>query len=366
MSKILVLHWGRTAAGPALTLKLAQELIADGRHEVAVSYSGQADLVDEFRELPCPRYEVQTWSSARGVPRAFLSMPLVVRGLRRFMKEHGITTTLVPMEQPMQSLAAWSFRANGARYVHFMHDASLHPGEQSVVVAGLRRLHLKPVQEMVVFSSAVRDATIENWQKDPSRVHLTDLPPMFSAPEGQGDRTLSAGKDVVCGMFGRAVEYKGFDIAVDAVAALRAEGRRVQLRLVGKGVTEFVPEKYRDEPWLHLEDRWIADDEITGLIGSFDVLLLPYREASQSGVLVESAALGVPSVVTPVGGLPEQLKSLEAGEVADSVDPAAVALAIKKLVGDSAHYAHVAARARVKASGPQAWARLLEDLEPLL
>ena len=124
MSKILVLHWGRTAAGPALTLKLAQELIADGRHEVAVSYSGQADLVDEFRELPCPRYEVQTWSSARGVPRAFLSMPLVVRGLRRFMKEHGITTTLVPMEQPMQSLAAWSFRANGARYVHFMHDAS--------------------------------------------------------------------------------------------------------------------------------------------------------------------------------------------------------------------------------------------------
>ena len=266
----------------------------------------------------------------------------------------------------MQSLAAWAFGAHGARQILFMHDASLHLGERSPIIALLRRFHIAPADEVVVFSDSVREGAIANWGLDPEHVHLTDLPPMFDAPEPSAPRRLPEDRAVVCGMFGRAVAYKGFDIAVEAVAALRADGRDVELRLVGAGVTGFIPAEYRSESWLHLEDRWLADDEITALISSFDILLLPYREASQSGVLVESAALGVPAVVTPMGGLPEQIATFGCGEVSETVDAESVARSAAKLLDDPAYYADVAATARARAAAPKAWGRLLDELDPLL
>lgn len=367
MSKLMVLHWGRTAAGPALTLKLIQELLAAGEHEVAVSYSSEADIVEQFRALDCPKFEVRTWRSAKDVPAVAARLPLMIRGLRRFMAEQGITTTVVPMEHPLQSAAASSFVSQGARYVHFMHDASLHPGEQSPIVAALRRLHVRPVDEVMVFSESVRQGAVQGWKFHPEHVHLSQLPPMFSNQMGaQQPRRLPTDRPVVCGMFGRAVEYKGFDLAVEAVAALRARGRDVQLRLVGNGVTAFIPAQHRDAEWLQVEDRWLADDEIVGVMDTFDVLLLPYKEASQSGVLAEAAALGLPVVTTPVGGLPEQLNSLQCGEAATEVSASAVATAIDKLLASPEHYHQCSANGQAAGSGEKMWAALLADLEPLL
>ena len=59
-----------------------------------------------------------------------------------------------------------------------------------------------------------------------------------------------------------------------------------------------------------------------------DVLVLPYIEASQSGLIPIARALGTPVVVTPVGGLPEQVIHGASGVVAQRVTPAAVAEAI--------------------------------------
>lgn len=364
---MMILHWGRTAAGPALTLKLVQQLLAVGQHEVCVSYSDVADIVDEFRALDCPKYEVSSWRGARDIPRVALRLPLVIHGLRRFMAEQGVTTTLVPMDHPLQSLAAWSFGAGGARYVHFMHDASLHLGEESAVIAALRKLHIRPAEEVVVFSSSVEQGAITDWKLPPERVHLSQLPPMFSAQVGERQpRELPQGRPLVCGMFGRAVEYKGFDLAVEAVAALRDQGRDVELRLVSGGVTAFVPERLRDADWLHLEDRWLGDAEIIPVMDSFDLLLLPYKEASQSGVLAEAAALGLPSVVTPVGGLPEQLGEVGCGEITTDISAPAVAEAIARLIDDPARYREYSSRGVEAGSAERLWARLLDDLEPLV
>ncbi|MDN5563786.1 MAG: glycosyltransferase [Luteococcus sp.] len=366
MAKLLIVHWGRTAAGPALTLKLVKALLADGRHEVAVSYSGVADIASDFRDLDCPQYEVRTWRGAKDMPGVMFRLPGLIRGLRAFMRQQGTTTTLVPMEHPLQSLAAWAFRSRGSRYVHFMHDASLHPGEQSPVVALLRKAHLRPAQDIVVFSGSVEQGVIKDWKIPADRVHLSQLPPMFDDGGERMARSLDENRATVCGMFGRAVEYKGFDLAVEAVAALRSRGHDIVLRLVGGGVTAFVPEQYKDQPWLQVEDRWLADDEIIGVMEGFDILLLPYKEASQSGVLVEAAALGLPVVTTPVGGLPEQLNALGCGEVAGQLTGEAVAGAIKVLATDPERYRACSESGLRSGSGGQAWARLLADIEPLL
>ncbi|MEZ6023910.1 MAG: glycosyltransferase family 4 protein [Hyphomonadaceae bacterium] len=46
---------------------------------------------------------------------------------------------------------------------------------------------------------------------------------------------------------------------------------------------------------------WLADAELDALIAGADLVLAPYRSATQSGVVAQAMAFGAPCVVTPVG-----------------------------------------------------------------
>jgi glycosyltransferase involved in cell wall biosynthesis len=60
-------------------------------------------------------------------------------------------------------------------------------------------------------------------------------------------------------------------------------------------------------PGVSIENHWVAEADIPGLIAQADALVLPYREASQSGVIPIAHAMGVPVVAMPAGGLSEQV-----------------------------------------------------------
>jgi len=56
-----------------------------------------------------------------------------------------------------------------------------------------------------------------------------------------------------------------------------------------------------------VENRWVPEAELADLLAWSDALVLPYREASQSGVAAAALAAGRPVIATRVGGLREQL-----------------------------------------------------------
>jgi glycosyltransferase involved in cell wall biosynthesis len=55
-------------------------------------------------------------------------------------------------------------------------------------------------------------------------------------------------------------------------------------------------------------NRYVDDREVDGWFGGADVVVLPYRRSSQSGVLHVAMAYGLPVVATDVGGLGEALE----------------------------------------------------------
>jgi glycosyltransferase involved in cell wall biosynthesis len=55
-----------------------------------------------------------------------------------------------------------------------------------------------------------------------------------------------------------------------------------------------------------LVERYLDDDELDAWVAAADAVVLPYRRSWSSGALARAQALGTPSVVTAVGGLPEQ------------------------------------------------------------
>jgi glycosyltransferase involved in cell wall biosynthesis len=59
-----------------------------------------------------------------------------------------------------------------------------------------------------------------------------------------------------------------------------------------------------------VENRWAAETELGAVFGWADALILPYHEASQSGVAAAAIAAGRPVIATRVGGLSEQLSGI--------------------------------------------------------
>jgi glycosyltransferase involved in cell wall biosynthesis len=129
--------------------------------------------------------------------------------------------------------------------------------------------------------------------------------------------------------FGRMKKYQGIDNLEKAWPLLKTKNINLivagNLRRRKKHVTAGVD----------YIKKWMTNDEIEKLIASSRLVVLPYKEASQSGIIPLAHSLYTPVVITPVGGMTEQVidgingvisKSTKPEDIAHSID---VALTIK-------------------------------------
>ena len=83
---------------------------------------------------------------------------------------------------------------------------------------------------------------------------------------------------------------------------------------------------------LHLHARHLAMAEAAELFAAADAIALPYRQASQSGVLLLAYGFARPVVVYPVGGLPEAVEAGETGWVCAAPDPGSLVETLRAVV----------------------------------
>lgn len=105
--------------------------------------------------------------------------------------------------------------------------------------------------------------------------------------------------------FGGISKYKGLDLLMESIDSLEEEG--IQIFVAGsldsKYETDFkrLCEKYKSQNNVFVIRR-IRDNEVEFCFKAANVTALPYREASQSGVLFMSYAYGVPVIAPAMGG----------------------------------------------------------------
>jgi glycosyltransferase involved in cell wall biosynthesis len=136
--------------------------------------------------------------------------------------------------------------------------------------------------------------------------------------------------------FGLVRDYKGLDLLLSAWKIMKERGTAFGRRLIVAG--EFYGDKTPyirqiDEAGLTddviLHDWFIADSDVRLYFSLTDLLVLPYRSATQSGVTQIAYHFEVPMVVTDVGGLPEIVPDGTVGYVAD-VTSESIASAIER------------------------------------
>jgi glycosyltransferase involved in cell wall biosynthesis len=142
---------------------------------------------------------------------------------------------------------------------------------------------------------------------------------------------LGLAGDVVL-FFGFVRAYKGLDTLLDAMPAILAQ-RPVTLVVAGEFYEPVEPTKQRIrelniKDCVRLYDRYLNDEEVRRLFAAADVCALPYRSATQSGVIQVAYAAGCPVITTRVGGLPEFVSEGKSGFTVPPEDPAALAQAV--------------------------------------
>ena len=122
--------------------------------------------------------------------------------------------------------------------------------------------------------------------------------------------------------FGFIRKYKGLDILLEAMSDQRIRGAGIKLLVAG----EF----YEDEQWyqdlidrlgvreqLVLRTSFIPDGEVPDIFCAADVVIQPYRNATQSGVTPLAYHFEKPMIVTNVGGLPDLVPHEKVGLVVE-------------------------------------------------
>jgi glycosyltransferase involved in cell wall biosynthesis len=137
--------------------------------------------------------------------------------------------------------------------------------------------------------------------------------------------------------FGRIWPYKGLDYLIRAEPWIAEHIPDIRIVIAGHG-EEF--ERYRrlmahPERFVVL-NRHIADAEVATLFQQADVVVLPYTEASQSGVIPIAYTYGKPVVGTTVGGLPEMIEDGVTGFLVPPGDERRLAEAIVAVFRDDA------------------------------
>jgi glycosyltransferase involved in cell wall biosynthesis len=185
--------------------------------------------------------------------------------------------------------------------------------------------------------------------------YLTRLPDEVPLPE---ELAAVEGPVVLC--FGLIRPYKGVDVLLDAFrsidgAELWIVGRPLGISLGGlrnlaapaRGLVRFVP-------------RFVPDRELPAYFRRADMVVLPHRDAEQSGVLFAALAFGKAIVMSDVGGFAE-VAAHGAGRLVPPGDPAALASAIEDLLADPAARERLAESARDAAAGPYSWDAVAEQ-----
>ena len=213
------------------------------------------------------------------------------------------------------------------------------PHEKRLADKAFTKYLIPPVDAFITMSEKVlADLRLFNTSK-PAKLVTHPLYDNFGERVGKEDARKKLGIEPdlrIILFFGFIRKYKGLDLLLHALQILKQRPEFNNLKLLVAG------EYYEDEkPYeeliqrlgiadrLILKTEFIPNGEVKYYLSAADLVVQPYRNATQSGVTPLAYHFEVPMVVTNVGGLPQLVPDEKVGLVAEP-DPESIAGKIER------------------------------------
>lgn len=237
----------------------------------------------------------------------------------------------MPFFGPSLGFVAGYLRKRGVRVITILDNVIPHerrPGDLSLI-----RYYLNRNSAFIAMTETVRADLL---RLQPGATHVVKAHPVydhFPSPINRSEarKALNIDSDSpVLLFFGFIRGYKGLDVLLDALAMTNPA-----IRLIIAGEVYGTFQSYQDQidrlglgSRIHLFNHYIPDSDVSVYFSAADVAVLPYKSATQSGIVQIAYHYQLPVIVTAVGGLTEMVTDGVTGLVIPPNDPAAVAKAI--------------------------------------
>ena len=255
------------------------------------------------------------------------------REILRFKPDVLLISYWMPFFAPALGFVAASLRKKGIKVIGLLHNVIAHEnrlGDEALTKYFFNRcdgfillnknsekdlLNLRPDAKYIIHSHPLYD-------------HYGNRIENISAKKKLG---IAEDKKVIL-FFGFIRDYKGLDILIESIKYLNDE---YLLLIAGEVYGSFkkydeLIDKLGVRNRINLQVRYIPETEIPVFFSAADVCVLPYRTATQSGIVGISYHFDLPVIVTNTGGLGEMVEEGKTGLIIYSLSAESIAEKLKE------------------------------------
>ncbi len=352
--RVCLIYLGRRGGGATYSLEIAKALAK--KAEILAVISRQAWNLDAWHETGLRLIQVSTYSNKWEFILSTLNLKKHF-ALCRWIRSFDPDVLYYPM------LHLWTPLINdffpSVPKVVTIHDPVLHQGERNPVVALIQRRAIRQAARVIILSHAF----VDTMQHRGVPQECIDVIPhgefsyysgLSSPQKGHHSPTLL--------FFGRISKYKGIETLLTAFPIIKKQVPQARLFIVGSGDLGPYKAQLEDLEDVFVINRWVKDEEVATYFRQADLLVAPYTDASQSGVIPIAYAFRVPVVATRVGGLPEQVEHGKTGLLVPPGDVVQLAGACVQLLTDPNEAAKLGQAGYEKAMQEWSWERIANQV----
>ncbi len=204
------------------------------------------------------------------------------------------------------SFADWYFlwRFRNKKLAYIIHDPVAHTGEERGRIDKLNQIYFPYINRFFTYSEFAANLFKQNYPKYERLVQAFKMPIYHSLNIGAGEKKEAKSKVV---FFGRISPYKGVELFYDAAAKLAPQYPDTDFVIAGKTIEDYHPSFLEKNPHQNIviKNKFIDLEELYDLMADASFCVLPYLDATQSGVIMTAYAFNLPVLVSDCEGLLE-------------------------------------------------------------
>lgn len=312
INDIFIIYLGRTGGLPKFVLDLTNAITNDKRinnFKLLISNSNllRIKLKESKSDLFSIDTPIKTIDAILKLPKFIWKSSKIIKKSKKDGNKKFLFTMTHIWNPVLMLLIKIFIKDSNIYYIN--HDAKLHPGENtSKIQTFIMWLEIFLANKIITLTQNVKNILSEKW-KNKNIIVLEH--PAYDFGKIEMPRTLSQTPTFL--FFGRIVKYKGLDLFLKSLEIfdkkIKEQNKNYKIIIAGDGkIEEEYLEIIKNNKNIELINRYIDESEIPEIWNRSDICVLPYIEASQSGVIAIAINKAMPCIITPMSGLKEQVE----------------------------------------------------------
>jgi glycosyltransferase involved in cell wall biosynthesis len=308
MKNVLIVCLRKDGAAPTFSIGLAEGFAQNG-YNVYTVLSSVISNKEEWNKCDFLKQNYYLYcGDRRHYFEATLKYTLTEkRKIRKLFEGIKFEYTICTMAHPWATSVMKLVQAK--KILSICHDPLRHSGDSRIDFL-LSRKHFKTIDELIVLTKDLKEVAAKEFGFSIDKIHYMPHGKMstYKKVQDQAKNSWYKEENINFLFFGRIKKYKGLHILGEAYKILSNKISNVTLTVAGNGNLEEYANEISNLPNVRIINKYVPDNEVGQYFDGPNVItVLPYLDATQSGIVPIAMEYESPVIASNTAGLTEQL-----------------------------------------------------------